>query len=81
MNRQAETGRNGPVKLQYWSSSHSVNAPDTWPEPYEFETVDDAVAFAATQAPANRELAWLRTADGVTMTPEQIRRAYELKRS
>ncbi|HQS08891.1 MAG: hypothetical protein B7Y12_20875 [Rhizobiales bacterium 24-66-13] len=68
-----------PVKLQYWSSSHSVNAPDRWPEPYGFETVEDAVAFAATQAPANRELAWLRKPDGTVMTPEQILRAFQMR--
>ncbi|MEP9380271.1 hypothetical protein ABLE91_26460 [Aquabacter sp. CN5-332] len=81
MNRQTEAGAHGAVKLQYWSSSHSVGAPDKWPEPYEFDTVEDAVAFAMTQSPANRELAWLRTPDGVVMNPDQIRRAFELKRS
>ncbi len=36
--------------------------------------------FAMTQAPANRELAWLRRPDGSIMRPDQIRRAFELRR-
>jgi len=69
-----------PVRLQYWSASHSVSAPDTWPEPYEFDTVEDAVVFAMTQSPAGREVAWLRTDEGKMMTPDQIRRAFEMRR-
>lgn len=81
MTRSMDTGHDAPVKLQYWSVSHSVDAPDTWPEPLEFDTVEDAVAFAMTQAPANRELAWLRRPDGSIMRPDQIRCAFELRRS
>lgn len=80
MNSSRDTGTTGPVKLQYWSASHNVDAPDRWPAPLEFDTVEDAVAFAMTQAPANRELAWLRTPDGAVMKPDQIRRAFELRR-
>lgn len=68
-----------PVKLQYWSSSHAVSAPDGWPEPYEFDTVADAVAFAMTQSPANRELAWIRTEQGEVLKPEQIYRRWALR--
>lgn len=80
MTRSMDTGGDAPVKLQYWSVSHNVDAPDTWPDPLEFATVEDAVAFAMTQAPANRELAWLRRPDGTIMRPDQIRRAFELRR-
>ncbi|MCK0206434.1 hypothetical protein MWN33_00120 [Starkeya koreensis] len=69
-----------PVRLQYWPPSHTVDAPDTWPDAYEFGSVEDAVAFAMTQAPANRELAWLRTDDGAILKPAQIRRLWELRR-
>ncbi|CAA0105458.1 Uncharacterised protein [Starkeya nomas] len=68
-----------PVRLQYWPPSHAVDAPDGWPDSYEFGTVEDAVAFAMTQSPANRELAWLRTADGQILKPPQIRRLWELR--
>ncbi|WP_245454326.1 hypothetical protein [Aquabacter cavernae] len=81
MSHRMEARESAPVKLQYWSTSHCVNAPEAWPEPYGFATVEDAVVFAITQAPANRELAWLRTADGQVMKPDQIRRAFELRRS
>lgn len=81
MSHRMETRETAPVKLQYWPSSHSVNTPETWPEPYEFATAEDAIVFAMTQAPANRELAWLRMPDGKVMKPDQIRRAFELRRS
>ena len=68
-----------PVKLQYWSSSHAVGSPDGWPEPYGFDTVADAVAFAMTQSPANRELAWNRTEQGEVLKPEQIYRRWSLR--
>lgn len=68
-----------PVRLQYWPPSHVVDAPDHWPESYAFDTVEDAVAFAMTQSPANREVAWLRTADGEILKPAQIRRLWELR--
>ena len=80
MNGSMNDGATRRVKLQYWSASHDVDAPDRWPDPLEFDTVEDAVAFAMTQAPANRELAWLRTPDGTVMKPDQIRRAFELRR-
>lgn len=70
----------GKALLQYWSSSHSVNAPDNWPEPYEFPTVDDAVTFAMTQTPSDHEVAWLRTPDGRTLRPDQIRRLWAMRR-
>ncbi|MEW6121766.1 MAG: hypothetical protein AB1698_04080 [Pseudomonadota bacterium] len=81
MSHRMEAREGAPVKLQYWSASHSVSAPEHWPDPYEFASVDDAIVFAMTQSPANRELAWLRTADGKVMKPDQIRRAFELRRS
>lgn len=81
MSHRMEARESAPVKLQYWSASHSVTAPDPWPAPLEFDSVGDAIVFAMTQAPANRELAWLRTADGNVMMPDQIRRAFELRRS
>ncbi len=67
------------AKLQYWSASHSVTAPDAWPEPYEFATVEDAVAFAMTQSPADRELAWLKTESGDILKPDQIYRRWALR--
>jgi hypothetical protein len=70
-----------PVRLQYWPASHSVDAPDTWPESYEFDSVDDAVAFAMTQAPANREIAWLRTGEGEVLKYPQIQMLWELRQS
>ncbi|QFR33569.1 hypothetical protein [Ancylobacter sp. TS-1] len=73
------TARHEPVRLQYWPASHTVDAPDSWPEAFEFGSVEDAVAFAMTQAPANREVAWLRTADGAVLKPPQIRRLWELR--
>ncbi|TDT96654.1 hypothetical protein [Azorhizobium] len=73
------TAQDKPVKLQYWPSSHTVDAPDSWPEPYGFDTVEDAVVFAMTQSPANRELAWLRTDKGEVMKPDQIYRRWALR--
>jgi len=67
------------VTLQYWPASHAVDAPDTWPDSYDFETVDDAVAFAMTQSPANREVAWLRTPEGEVLKMPQIRRLWEMR--
>lgn len=81
MTQNMDAPRRVAVKLQYWSASHSVTAPETWPEPLEFDTLEDAVVFAMTQAPANRELAWLRTADGRVLKPDQIRRAFEMRRT
>lgn len=77
--RIMDPGPDAPVRLQYWPSSHDVKAPDRWPESYEFETIDDAVAFAMTQAPAGREVAWLRAPDGEILKSEQIRRLWELR--
>ncbi|MFK8252829.1 hypothetical protein [Ancylobacter terrae] len=68
-----------PVRLQYWPASHSVDAPDEWPDSYEFETVDDAVTFAMTQRPADREIAWLRTEKGEVLALDQIRRIWSLR--
>lgn len=68
-----------PVRLQYWPASHSVDAPDHWPDSYEFDTVDDAIAFAMTQAPANREVAWLRTGEGEVLKYPQIQMLWELR--
>ena len=69
-----------PVRLQYWPPSHTVDAPDQWPDSYEFGSVEDAVAFAMTQSPSHREVAWLRTAEGEILKPAQIRRLWELRR-
>ena len=68
-----------PVQLQYWPASHSVVAPDQWPDSYEFDTVEDAVAFAMTQSPAHREVAWLRTGEGEILKYPQIRTLWELR--
>jgi hypothetical protein len=68
-----------PVRLQYWPASHSVDAPDPWPDSYEFDTLDDAIAFAMTQAPANREVAWLRTGEGEVLKYPQIQMLWELR--
>jgi len=67
------------VRLQYWPASHAVDAPDDWPDSYEFETLDDAVTFAMTQRPADREVAWLRTAEGEVLKPDQIHRLWSLR--
>ncbi|WP_051661269.1 hypothetical protein [Bosea sp. 117] len=69
------------VRLQYWPPSHSVNAPDPWPDSFEFDSLDDAVAFAMTQAPAGREVAWLRTADGEVLKYPQIQRLWATRHS
>lgn len=76
---KAPTGHE-PARLQYWPPSHDVRAPDNWPDSLEFESVEDAVAFAMTQAPAGREVAWLRTPDGEILRAAQIRRLWELRR-
>ncbi|MCK0197521.1 hypothetical protein MWN34_11405 [Ancylobacter sp. 6x-1] len=76
---QISTG--APAKLQYWPASHSVDAPDQWPDSYEFNSLDDAVAFAMTQSPADREIAWLRTPDGEILKYPQILTLWELKHS
>lgn len=75
----SENAAIGPARLQYWPPSHAVGAPDAWPDSYEFSSVDDAVAFAMTQAPANREVAWLRTPEGEILKAPQIRRLWELR--
>lgn len=76
-----EAGAAGETALlQYWSSSRSVDAPDHWPEPFEFPTVDDAVTFAMTQTPSDQEVAWLKTPDGRTLRPDQIRRLWAMRR-
>lgn len=68
-----------PARLQYWPASHDVAAPGAWPDSYEFGTVEDAVAFAMTQSPAGREVAWLRTPEGEILKIAQIRRLWELR--
>ncbi len=68
-----------PVRLQYWPASHTVDAPDGWPDSYEFDSVEDAVAFAMTQSPADREVAWLRDSEGNILKLPQIRRLWELR--
>ncbi|MBS7544337.1 hypothetical protein [Ancylobacter oerskovii] len=69
------------ARLQYWPASHDVHAPDHWPDSYEFDTVEDAVAFAMTQSPSGRDLAWLRTPEGEILKAGQIRRLWELRQS
>ena len=68
-----------PARLQYWPPSHTVGAPDNWPDSYEFSSVEDAVVFAMTQDPAHREVAWLRTPEGEILKPAHIRRLWELR--
>ncbi|MBS7537636.1 hypothetical protein [Ancylobacter lacus] len=70
-----------PVRLQYWPASHSVDAPDQWPDSYEFDSVDDAVAFAMTQSPSHREVAWLRTGDGEVIKYPGILALWQLRRA
>lgn len=68
------------ARLQYWPASHDVSAPGDFPDSFEFETVEDAVAFAMTQSPAGRDVAWLRTPEGEILKAGQIRRLWELRR-
>lgn len=78
----ADEGASVPAqgfRLQYWPSSHAVDAPGQWPDSYEFDTLEDAVAFAMTQSPAGRDVAWLRTAEGNILKLPQIRRLWELR--
>lgn len=65
-----------PVRLQYWSVGREARPEDA----IEFRTLDDAVAFAMTQRPGNREIAWIRTEDGDTLLPSRIMALWELRR-
>lgn len=65
-----------PVRLQYWSVGREARPEDA----IEFHTLDDAVAFAMTQRPGNREIAWIRTDDGDTLLPSRIMALWELRK-
>lgn len=79
MTQSTGSGADARVTLQYWPASRSADGPGGWPEPYVFDTVEDAVAFAMTQSPANREIAWLRTESGEVLKEAQIRRRWALR--
>ncbi|MGV6873732.1 hypothetical protein ACUSIJ_13690 [Pseudochelatococcus sp. B33] len=65
-----------PVRLQYWSVDREARPEDA----IEFLTLHDAVAFAMTQRPGNREIAWIRTADGEVLLPPRIMALWELRK-
>lgn len=65
-----------PVRLQYWSVGREARPEDA----IDFDTLDDAVAFAMTQSPGNREIAWIR-AGGETLLPPRIMALWELRRA
>lgn len=67
---------NKPARLQYWSAAHKAEESDA----IDFDTLDDAVAFAMTQQPGNKDIAWIRTASGETLTPEKLATLWELSR-
>lgn len=67
---------NKPARLQYWSANREASERDA----IDFETLDDAVAFAMTQKPGNKDIAWVRTASGETLTPEKLAALWELTR-
>ena len=67
---------NKPARLQYWSANREASEQDA----IDFETLDDAVAFAMTQKPGNKDIAWVRTAGGETLTPEKLAALWELTR-
>lgn len=65
-----------PVLLQYWSVDRKARPEDA----IAFDTLEDAVAFAMTQRPGNREIAWIRTPDGDVLLPSRIMTLWELRR-
>lgn len=65
-----------PARLQYWSAAREAEPRDA----IAFDTLADAVAFAMTQNPGNKELAWAVTASGETLAPPQIAALWELTR-
>lgn len=66
----------GPVRLQYWSHGRHARPENA----IDFRTLEDAVAFAMTQRPGNKEIAWIRTPDGATLLPSRIAALWELRR-
>lgn len=64
-----------PARLQYWSNDHSIRERNL----IEFNTLEDAIAFAMTQRPQNMEVAWIRTHDGTTIMPPRIATLWELR--
>ena len=66
-----------PARLQYWSAAREADPRDA----IAFDTLADAVAFAMTQNPGNKELAWATTASGETLTPSQIASLWELTKA
>lgn len=65
-----------PVRLQYWSVGREARPEDA----IGFGSVDDAIAFAMTQKPGNKEIAWIRTGDGDILMPSRIMALWELRR-
>lgn len=68
---------NKPATLQYWSAGHHIRPGDA----IDFGTLQDAIAFAMTQRPAGREIAWVRTESGMTLLPSRIAALWEMRRS
>ncbi|CUA89683.1 hypothetical protein IMF23_05320 [Chelatococcus daeguensis] len=64
------------ARLHYRSSPHLTD-PD---HVIDFPSLEDAVAFAMTQNPGNRELAWADTASGRKLRPSEIAALWELRR-
>ena len=67
---------NKPARLQYWSANREASERDA----IDFETLDDPVAFAMTQKPGNKDIAWVRTESGETLTPEKLAALWEITR-
>lgn len=66
----------GQVRLQYWSAIREARPENA----IEFQTLDDAIAFAMTQSPGNREIAWIRDAEGNILLPPRIAALWEIRR-
>lgn len=64
------------ARLQYWSLDRTVKSENS----IEFNTLEDAVAFAMTQRPGNLEIAWIRLEDGTTLLPSRISALWEMRR-
>jgi hypothetical protein len=65
-----------PARLQYWTSNRSAKPENS----IEFNTLEDAIAFAMTQSPSNMEIAWIRTEGGATLLPSRISALWEMRR-
>lgn len=65
---QAHSALEKPARIHYRSAAHGVSERDA----IDFPTLADALAFAMTQSPHGRELAFIRTQEGRTLGPEQV---------